>query len=111
MRFATYRFGGVRRVGVGLDGRLVDLGSAYRILFGAEPPGFLLDLKALVEAGWRGLRLAELVVGEVLKEVDSGGPSLPETSAPYHRPRLWGGGCPSYFGGRPARHRSHDQKE
>jgi hypothetical protein len=26
----------------------------------------------LVEAGWRGLRLAELVVGEVLKEVDSG---------------------------------------
>jgi 2-keto-4-pentenoate hydratase/2-oxohepta-3-ene-1,7-dioic acid hydratase in catechol pathway len=72
LRFATYRFGGVRRVGVGLDGRLVDLGSAYRILFGAEPPGFLLDLKALVEAGWRGLRLAELVVGEVLKEVDSG---------------------------------------
>jgi len=72
LRFATYRFGGVRRVGVGVNGKLVDLGTAYRILFGVEPPGFLLDLRALVEAGWRGLKLVELVVGEVLREVGSG---------------------------------------
>jgi 2-keto-4-pentenoate hydratase/2-oxohepta-3-ene-1,7-dioic acid hydratase in catechol pathway len=72
LRLATYRFGGVRRVGAGVGGRLVDLGSAYRVLFGEEPPGVLIDLKALVGAGWRGLRLAELVVGEVVREIEGG---------------------------------------
>jgi hypothetical protein len=52
--------------------RLVDLGQAYRILFGVEPPGFLLDLRSLVEVGGRALRLAELVVGEVVRELESG---------------------------------------
>jgi len=72
LRFATYALGGTRRVGAEVNGRLIDLGRAYRILFEAEPPAFLLDLKLLVEVGDRAVKLAELVVGEALKELEGG---------------------------------------
>lgn len=72
MRFATYSFRGIRRVGVLVDGKLVDIGSAYRIIYGSEPPKVLLDLKELAGSSSRGLGLAELVVREVFRELESG---------------------------------------
>ena len=87
MRLASYGFRGVRRVGAEVNGRLIDLGRAYRVLFEAEPPSFLLNLKHLVEVSDRAVKLAELVVGEVLKELE-GGSKLSEVllREAVHRP-------------------------
>jgi len=72
LKFATYRIGGVRRVGVLVNGGLLDLAGAYRLVYGSEPPRFLLELKSLIEYGSRGLELAKLVVSEALREMESG---------------------------------------
>ena len=72
MKLATYKVRGVRRVGVVFNDKLIDLGQAHRALFEAEPLGFLLDLKALIGAGERALKLAELIAGEALKELNGG---------------------------------------
>lgn len=72
MRFATYRVGGVRRLGVLVDGGLLDLSSAYRLMYGSDPPRPLADLRVLIEHGSRGLELAKLVVSEATRELDSG---------------------------------------
>lgn len=72
MRFATYRAGGSRRVGVLVGEALLDLGSAFRLLYGSEPPKFLMDMKTLIEYGPRSLEMAGLVVSEALRELESG---------------------------------------
>lgn len=72
MRFATYRVGSVRRVGVLVEGGLLDLANAYRLTYGSEPPKFLVEMKILIEYGSRSLELVKLLVSEVLRELKSG---------------------------------------
>ncbi|MCS7098985.1 MAG: fumarylacetoacetate hydrolase family protein [Sulfolobales archaeon] len=71
MRFATYRTGNTRRLGVLVSEKLIDLGRAYYLLYSSAPPEVLVDLRKLIDSGSRGLVLAELVVSEVLKELKS----------------------------------------
>lgn len=72
MRFATYRVGGSRRVGVLVREGLLDLGSAFRLLYGSEPPKFLTDMRTLLEYAPRSLEMTRLVVTEALRELESG---------------------------------------
>ncbi|MDW8082949.1 MAG: fumarylacetoacetate hydrolase family protein [Sulfolobales archaeon] len=71
MKFATYRAENTRRLGALVSERLIDLGRAYLLLYNSTPPDVLVDMKKLIESDFRGLKIAEVVVSEVLKELSS----------------------------------------
>ncbi|MCX8196120.1 MAG: fumarylacetoacetate hydrolase family protein [Acidilobaceae archaeon] len=63
---------GEPRVGVVLGELVLDLRDSFEVLYEAPSPPIFEDLQLLVEAGERGLRLAELVQREALREIERG---------------------------------------
>jgi 2-keto-4-pentenoate hydratase/2-oxohepta-3-ene-1,7-dioic acid hydratase in catechol pathway len=62
------------RLGVLLDdGRVLDVGVAYKLLFEAKPPRMLRDMRSLIVSGDIGLRLLDLVRGQAVKAIRSNG--------------------------------------
>ncbi|WP_338603155.1 fumarylacetoacetate hydrolase family protein [Sulfolobus tengchongensis] len=64
-----------KRVGVYLDGKIIDLINAYRLLYVAEPPNWFHDIKSLIEGGEEALKLVNAVINKVeksgIKEADN----------------------------------------
>ena len=53
------------------DGRVLDVGVAYKLLFEAKPPRMLRDMRSLIASGDIGLRLLDFVRGQAAKVIRS----------------------------------------
>ncbi len=77
MRLLTFRKNGVRKVGLYIDGRVVDLPRAYMRHFSTDTaPSFLYDMKKLIAMGEPAL--------EIVKKIATKGP--PVTNAIWEPP-------------------------
>ncbi|MCH4815771.1 MAG: fumarylacetoacetate hydrolase family protein [Saccharolobus sp.] len=56
-----------KRVGVYLNGKIVDLVNAYRVIYSAEPPNWFFDMKALIEGGEEAINLVNNLINKINK--------------------------------------------
>jgi 2-keto-4-pentenoate hydratase/2-oxohepta-3-ene-1,7-dioic acid hydratase in catechol pathway len=67
MKLLTFAKGGVRRVGLFKDGKILDLPEAYKAVYGTlEAPDFLYDMRKLIDLGDPALEAARRL-GEAAK--------------------------------------------
>jgi len=69
MKLLTFRLGEVRKVGLILDGSVLDLPKAYRLAYDAyETPDFLYDMRKLIAVGRPALEVVERLSREAPEE-------------------------------------------
>jgi 2-keto-4-pentenoate hydratase/2-oxohepta-3-ene-1,7-dioic acid hydratase in catechol pathway len=69
MKLLTFRLGEVRKVGLFLDGSVLDLPKAYRLAYDAyEAPDFLYDMRKLIAVGGPALEVVERLSREAPEE-------------------------------------------